>query len=321
MNQKVALIGHGTVGTSLYQLVQRQPGFEVAYVVVKHPEKHRSVPAYLLTGHTEKVMSDPAVYAVLEAIDDADAAYLYAKAALQAGKTYISANKKMLAQHLGELHALAERSGGTLLYEAAVGGAVPILRTLREHLAGEQITEIRGIVNGTCNFILSRMHHDDIHMEKALAEARRLGYAESDPSADVDGWDSYYKAIVLAHVAQGGVPHFKRVKWHGIAHVSLPDVREARKRGEKIKLVLALRRSDQGWTLDLRPTSLSTSDVLYHVDGVTNAIAITGGACGTLCLSGPGAGGAATASAMIGDLRNAHRAVIKALHQAVLALN
>ncbi len=321
MKQKIGLIGHGTVGKALYEQVKGLRQYEIAGVIVKHLEKKRNVPDSLLSGDAEILINDPDVHVVLEAIDDAEAAFEYARKTLELGKIYISASKKMIAGNLPHLHYLVRKYGGKLLFEASVGGAIPVLRTIREHLAGEHIERIRGIVNGSCNYILTRMGEDKIDFDEALIEAQEKGFAESDPSADIDAWDSYYKAQILAYTAFGDKPDFSRVKWEGIRNVTLNDVSDAIASGEKIKLIADIRRHEERFTIDIRPTRIGPADPLYHIDRENNGLIIEGKYTGPVLLQGAGAGGNPTASAMIGDLVNAPRGNFEMVRKLLLAIN
>jgi homoserine dehydrogenase len=321
MKQRIAIIGHGTVGKALYAQLQNLPNIEVVKVAVKHPAKHRELSRNILTDDVNSILDRVDIQVILEAIDDTDAAFAYAKKTLSEGKTYITASKKMVAASISALHEMEARFGGRLLYEAAVGGAIPVLRTLREHLAGEEIIRIRGIVNGTCNYILTRMGEDDLPFAKALAEAQQRGFAESDPTSDIDGWDSYYKSIILARAAFGDKPEISKVKWHGIREVGLADVHAAAKVNEKIKLVADIKHTNQRVSIDIRPTLLGSADPLYHIDRELNGIIIEGRYAGQLLLQGSGAGGNATASAMVGDLYNAPKAPQSIVRKLLLSVN
>ncbi len=321
MKQKIAIIGYGTVGKALFIQLQHQHQYDVVKVGVKHSAKHKELNRLLVTEDVDSILAQSNISVILEAIDDSDAAFEYAKQALSAGKTYITASKKMVATHLTELYELEGRFGGRLLYEAAVGGAIPVLRTVREHFAGEEILRVRGIVNGTCNYILTRMGEDNLPFAKALAEAQQRGFAESDPTSDIDGWDSYYKSVILAYTAFGDKVNISRVKWHGIRDISLADVQAAAKEYKKIKLVAGIKCVNDKVTIDIRPTLLNSKDPLYHIDRELNGIVIEGKFAGQLLLQGPGAGGHPTASAMVGDLLNYPKASARIVRKLLLSMN
>ncbi len=321
MKQNVVLIGHGTVGRALYKQLKLQAEFSVVHVVVVHPAKHKDLPAALLSTNAMACIADPKVSIILDAIDDTDGSLAFAEFALQQGKTYITASKRMVASNLEYLQKLERSFGGRFLYEAAVCGAIPIIRTLREHLSGEVILSVRGIVNGTCNYILTSMADGKTSFAKALKEAQKLGFAESDPTSDVDGWDAYYKATIIAHTVAGGKPDFSRVKWMGIREVKLEDVAHAKRSGKKIKQICEVRQMEGRFTIDIRPAIIGADDSLFHTDWEMNAVEIVGKYSGLLLFRGAGAGGDATASAMIGDLRNAPKTHLDMVRKLMLALN
>lgn len=321
MKQKIGIIGHGTVGSALYRQIEKLPEFEVIKIAVKNPEKHRSLKGNLLAESGLKIIDHPDIHIILEAIDNSADALEYALRTLKQGKTYISASKKMLAENLSTLLRAEREYGGHLLYEAAVGGAIPVLRAIREHLTAEPINRIRGIINGSCNYILTKMSEEGIEFDTALKQAQELGYAESDPASDIDGFDTYYKSVLLAAASFGELPEFSRLKMEGIRSVSLPDVKRATKQNEKVKLIADIQRIDDRFTIDIRPTLIDKSDPLFHIDNELNGIVIYGEHTGPLLFQGPGAGGNPTASAMVGDLLNARNGVAKKVQKLLLALS
>lgn len=299
-------IGLGTVGQALYRQLHRHPGFSMTSLVVREPHKERpglEGPVLSAPEALEK-LSDPGIPVILEAIDDPEAALAYARRALDAGKTYISANKRMLAFHLPALQRLARHRGGQLLFEAAAGGAIPVLRTLRDHLWGQEIRQVRAVINGSCNYILTRMEEDALDLPEALNEARRRGFAESDPTLDIEGFDAQYKTVLLAWEAFGEHLPPAEICRQGIHTLSYQDVKEARRAGARIRLVSTLQREPQGILARVLPEWVWPEDPLYHVRLQTNAVEVCGEPFGTLLLQGPGAGGPPTASAMIADLED-----------------
>jgi len=320
VKQKIGIIGYGNVGKSLVNQCRALPGFEVVTIAVKHPKKHTSLGKNLLTGDALEIINNPEIDVILEAIDREEDALEYAQTALQLGKTYISANKKMLASHLPKLLRLEKVHGGQLLFEAAVGGAIPIIRVLSTHLRGQEITRIRGILNGTCNYILSQMTARSISFEKALADAQKLGFAEAQPTSDIDGHDAYYKSYLLASIIEGQQPDVSRMKVEGIRTITQADILDAKKRSQKIKLVAEIERREGKLTIDIRPRILNDQDSLYHIENETNAVEIEGPNFQKLTLIGPGAGGKPTASAMVSDLINAQQPQVAKIKQLILAL-
>jgi len=304
MNQKVGIIGRGVVGRALIDQIEKLNGFEVHGVAVKNEGKHRDLPKKWRVKDPFDLINADEVHVILEAINNGEDSLSLALHSLEKGKTYITASKKMVAENLSLLQKSEERGGGRLFYEAAVGGAIPIIRTLKEHFRGEPVSEVRGILNGSCNYIFSRMYEDNLEFDIALKEAQRKGFAETDPSADVDGFDTMHKAILIAFALNGSKPDFSRIKVEGIRSVSLHDVREAKKRKEKIKLIASIKTNHGKYSIDIRPTLVTKEDEFYSIDHEMNAAAISGLYSGSIVLKGAGAGGNPTASAMIGDLLN-----------------
>jgi homoserine dehydrogenase len=224
-------------------------------------------------------------------------------AALRSGKPVVTANKELIATRGQEITEAARRAGVSVMYEAAVGGGIPVIRPLAESLAGEDIDVVSGIVNGTTNYILTAMAKEGRSYDEALAEAQRLGYAEADPADDVSGRDAAFKTAILASLAFGAPVAPWEVECEGIEGVSAEDVAAAGARGEVIKLIgTAHRGSDGRVEAKVEPMSLPSDHPLSGVNGVTNAIFIEGPSVGRLLFTGPGAGGQPTASAMLGDL-------------------
>ncbi|MGK0280283.1 MAG: homoserine dehydrogenase [Litorivivens sp.] len=305
MKQKVGIIGRGVVGRALIDQIKKLNGFDVHGVAVKNEAKHRDLPKKWRVKDPFELIDADEVDTILEAINNGEDSLSYAVNSLEKGKTYITASKQMVAENLAILQRAEEKGGGKLFYEAAVGGAIPIIRTLKEHFRGEPVSEVRGILNGSCNYILSRMYEENLDFDKALREAQKKGFAEIDPTTDVEGLDTMHKAILIAFTLNGTKPEFSRIKVEGIRSVTLNDVREAKKRKEKIKLIASIKGDKGKFSIDIRPTLVSEEDDLYSVDREMNAAVVLGLYSGPILLKGAGAGGNPTASAMIGDLLNA----------------
>jgi homoserine dehydrogenase len=305
MKQKVGIIGRGVVGRALIDQIKKLNGFDVHGVAVKNEAKHRDLPKKWRVKDPFELIDADEVDTILEAINNGEDSLSYAVNSLEKGKTYITASKQMVAENLAILQRAEEKGGGKLFYEAAVGGAIPIIRTLKEHFRGEPVSEVRGILNGSCNYILSRMYEENLDFDKALKEAQKKGFAEIDPTTDVEGLDTMHKAILIAFTLNGTKPEFSRIKVEGIRSVTLNDVREAKKRKEKIKLIASIKGDKGKFSIDIRPTLVSEEDDLYSVDREMNAAVVLGLYSGPILLKGSGAGGNPTASAMIGDLLNA----------------
>ena len=231
------------------------------------------------------------------------------KAALSRGVPVVTANKAMLAAHGFELATLAERSGAQLFFEAAVGGGIPVIKAIRESLAGNAIKRVSGILNGTCNYILSRMETEHLPFEVCLSEAQRLGYAEADPTFDVGGFDTAHKLAILASLAFGARIDAAAVSVEGIETITLADLSAADELGFRIKLLGVAERTAHGVEQRVHPTMVAKSAPLAQTMGVLNAVSIDGDAIGELTLVGPGAGGDATASAVAGDIIDIARGI------------
>ncbi|MQA34853.1 homoserine dehydrogenase [Modestobacter roseus] len=312
---KVALLGCGTVGSAVLRLLSEQADdlaarvgrrVEVAGVAVRRPDRHAGVPAELLTTDAEALVTRDDVDLVVEVIGGIEPARTLLLAAIGAGKSVVSANKALLAEDGVALHAAAADAGVDLYYEAAVAGAIPLLRPLRESLAGDQLRRVVGIVNGTTNYILSRMAETGAGFGEALAEATEAGYAEADPTADVDGFDAAAKAAILASLAFHSPVRSSDVYREGIAAVSASDVARAAEIGCTVKLLAICERvaGEDGDTIAVRvhPAMIPTTHPLAAVGGAFNAVFVEADAAGELMFYGQGAGGEPTASAVLGDL-------------------
>ncbi|MDP9429768.1 MAG: homoserine dehydrogenase [Actinomycetota bacterium] len=312
---KVALLGCGTVGSAVLRLLDEQASdlaarigrpVEVAGVAVRRPDRHPDVPARLLTTDAHGLVTRPDVDLVVEVIGGIEPVRSLMLAAFEAGKSVVSANKALLADEGGELHAAAAKAGVDLYYEAAVAGAIPLLRPLRESLAGDQLRRVVGIVNGTTNYILSRMAQTGHGFTEALAEATELGYAEADPTADVDGFDAAAKAAILASLAFHTPVSAVDVYREGISAVTSTDVARAAEIGCTVKLLAICERvpGEDGDSVAVRvhPAMIPTTHPLAAVGGAFNAVFVEAEAAGQLMFYGQGAGGEPTASAVLGDL-------------------
>ncbi|MFC6093308.1 homoserine dehydrogenase [Saccharothrix sp. BKS2] len=311
---RVALLGCGTVGTEVVRLLTGQAAdlaarvgapVELAGIAVRKPNKHREVPADLLTTDAAALVASD-VDVVVEVIGGIEPARTLLLDALRAGKSVVTANKALLAEHSAELSAAADGSGADLYFEAAVAGAIPLLRPLRESLAGDRITRVMGIVNGTTNFILSGMDSTGASYGETLEEATRLGYAEADPTADVDGFDAASKAAILASLAFHTRVTASDVHREGIASVSAADIAAARALGRTVKLLAICERVTEGdqesVSVRVHPAMIPRSHPLAGVNGAFNAVFVEADAAGEMMFYGQGAGGAPTASAVLGDL-------------------
>jgi homoserine dehydrogenase len=317
---RVGLLGCGNVGAALVELIRTRSddiaartglALEVARVAVRSVTKERSVvlPDGVLTHDAAGVVTDPGIDVVVEVIGGIEPARELTLDAIKAGKPVITANKELLANVGAELFAAADHAGVDLLFEAAVCGGIPVIRPLRESLAGERIHRVMGIVNGTTNYILTRMTEAGASYADALSEAQTLGYAERDPTADVEGYDAAAKAAIIASIAFGVRVVAGDVTNEGIAHITRADIDYAAKMGYVIKLLAIAEQRDgsEGTEVGVRvhPAMVPAEHPLASVRDSFNAVFVEGAAVGDLMLYGRGAGGFPTASAVLGDLIDA----------------
>jgi homoserine dehydrogenase len=317
---RVGLLGCGNVGAALVELIRTRSediaartglALEVARVAVRSITKERSValPDGVLTHDAAGVVTDPDIDLVVEVIGGIEPARELTLDAIKAGKPVITANKELLANVGAELFAAADHAGVDLLFEAAVGGGIPVIRPLRESLAGERIDRVMGIVNGTTNYILTRMTEAGASYADALSEAQSLGYAERDPTADIEGYDAAAKAAIIASIAFGVRVVAGDVSNEGIAHITRADIDYAAKMGYVIKLlaVAEQRGGPDGSEVGVRvhPAMVPAEHPLASVRDSFNAVFVEGPAVGELMFYGRGAGGFPTASAVLGDLIDA----------------
>jgi len=320
----VGLLGCGNVGSALARLLLSDAkriadrtgiNLELARVAVRSAAKERGVPGVeaLLTTDPAEVVDDPTIDVVVEVMGGISPAHELVLRALKGGKPVVSANKELLANHGGELWDAAAAAGVDLLFEAAVAGGVPLIRALRESLAGERISRVIGIVNGTTNYILTRMAASGASYEDALAEAQVLGYAERDPTADVEGYDAAAKAAILANVAFGAKVVAADVYREGISGITAQDIEVAARLGFAIKLLAVVEsRFDGDLAVRAHPAMVPLEHPLASVRDSFNAVFVEGDSVGQLMLLGPGAGGPPTASAVLGDLVDAaHNLTVK----------
>jgi homoserine dehydrogenase len=318
---KVGLAGLGTVGTAVIQLLERERDkllarcgrpIEVVAVTARSRGKKRAVDLKKLRWAADPVelAADPGIDVFVELVGGAgDPAKGAVETALAAGKPVVTANKALLAAHGHKLAALAERQRAALNFEASVAGGIPIVKTLREGLNGNSFTRIYGILNGTCNYILSRMEEERISFDDCLREAQRLGYAEADPSFDVEGHDTAQKLSILASLAFGTKVDPAAVYVEGISSITLADLDAAAELGYRVKLLGVAVRTEAGIEQRVHPTMVPKESAIAQVMGVTNAVTVDADGLSPITLVGPGAGGMATASAVVSDLADIARGV------------
>jgi len=310
---RIALLGCGGVGSEVYRLLGQQAAdlaarigapLEVAGVAVRRPGRARAVPVdpALLTSNAMALATRPDVDIVVEVIGGIEPARSLLLAAMKNGKSVVSANKALLAEDGGTLHQAARDARTDLYYEAAVGGAIPLLRPLRESLAGDAVRRVLGIVNGTTNYILDRMDTSGAGFADALEEAQALGYAEPDPTADIEGFDAAAKGAILASLAFHTEVTAAGVFREGITGVTQADIASARTLGHVVKLLAICERSEAGVSVRVHPAMIPRSHPLAGVRAAYNAVFVEAESAGRLMFYGAGAGGQPTASAVLGDI-------------------
>ncbi|MGC8465615.1 MAG: homoserine dehydrogenase [Acidimicrobiales bacterium] len=318
---KIGLLGCGNVGSAFIKLlidnresIKERCGedLELAAVVVRDLDRERPewVDPALLTTDARSVVLAPDIDLIVEVIGDVTASKELIEAALQASKSVVTANKALLAESYFELEDLAETVGKDIFFEAAVAGGIPLIRSLRVSLVGERLSRVTGIVNGTTNFILTRMYEENLSFSAALKLAQELGYVEADPRADLEGFDAAAKAAILASIAFGRKVRFNDVQCEGIVHVRESDVNFARRHGFVVKLLaqcerIVVRSEDDEFSVRVFPALLPETHPLAAVRDAFNAVFVEGEAVGELMFYGRGAGGLPTASAVMGDVIDA----------------
>ncbi|MHB1416979.1 MAG: homoserine dehydrogenase [Chloroflexota bacterium] len=309
----VGMLGLGVIGggvlqalTTKAELIAARCGQPVHLkkALVRDVGKSRglAVPSGLLTTDPEEVLADPSIGVVVEVLGGERPAFDYAKRALAEGKHLVTANKEMMAKYGPELLSLAGERGREVCFEASVGGGIPIIAALRRSLAANEIVGVQGIVNGTTNYILTEMAEQGRDFALALREAQELGYAEPDPTNDVEGYDSRYKLVILCALAFGAWPRVEAIPCEGIANLSPTDFRLASDMGYVIKLLAVGRRTAAGLEAHVGPTLVPAGGMLGGVKGVFNAVQVQGDMVGDMLFYGRGAGPAPTASAVLADL-------------------
>ena len=311
----VALLGRGVVGSQVMRLLDEQAAdlaarvgapLELVGVAVRRPQRHKDIPAHLLTTDAESLVTRDDVDIVVEVIGGIEPTRSFLLAAMKAGKSVVTANKALLAEDGATMHAVARETGADLYFEAAVAGAIPLVRPLQESLVGDRVNAVLGIVNGTTNYVLSRMDETGASFGEALEEATALGYAEADPTSDIDGFDAAAKAAILAGLAFHTRVTAADVYREGIADVTAADIASAKSMGCVVKMLAICERTTDadGESVGVRvhPAMIPRSHPLASVNGAFNAVFVRGEASGELMFYGQGAGGAPTASAVLGDL-------------------
>ena len=312
---KIAIMGFGTVGSGVKEVlelnraqIEKKGGekIEIKYILSRH-EHIQGVPDELITTDFATIENDPEVELVVEAIGGIHPAYEYIKSCLEKGKHVVSSNKAVVDACGSKLVRTAKEHDRNFYFEASVGGGIPVIRTLYHNYAGENVTEITGILNGTSNFILSKMKDEGSTFAETLKEAQRLGYAEKDPSADVDGFDTSRKTAILLSMSSGMRCRHEDIYTEGIRNVSDIDMAYARKMGYHIRLLGSVETVEEQYFAYVAPIMVGEDDPLYFVNGVYNGIRIVGNYLGNTMLYGKGAGKLPTASAVVSDIIAAAR--------------
>ena len=327
----VGLAGWGTVGCGVVQVLRENASviesrlgapLELLRVVDLDLERERpvSVPREMLTTNVEDILRDPEIQIVVELIGGLKAAKTVIRSALEKGKHVVTANKALLAHDGNELFGLAREKGLSLSYEASVGGGIPLIKSLREGLAGNRITTIFGILNGTANYILTRMTDEGLGFAEALKEAQALGYAEADPTLDVEGIDTAHKLAIASAIAFGAPIQFDRVHVEGISKIDPVDIEYADEFGYRVKLLAIARNEDGRLEMRVHPTLVAKNHMLAGVKGAYNAVHIVGNAVGDVMLYGMGAGMMPTGSAVVSDLIDVARDILNGTPARIPAL-
>ena len=303
---KIGLLGLGTVGSGVYKTLKMFDNVEIKKIAVKNLNKKRNIDNFdesILTDNPYDVVNDKDIQIIVELIGGVDPTWDYIKTAIKNGKHIVTANKELLAKKGEPLFNLSEEHNRVVLYEAAIAGGVPLIMPMKTILRGNKIKKIQAIINGTTNYILTKMDVDNASYETVLKEAQELGYAEADPTGDVEGYDAAYKITTLSTIAFGTRIKLENVYREGITKVRPQDMQIARELGYKIKLVAMGQITEDG-KADVRvhPMLVPQSSTLAHINYVTNAVNISGYPIGDILLSGAGAGEFPTASSVVGDI-------------------
>jgi homoserine dehydrogenase len=302
---KIGMFGYGCVGQGLHDVLNSSKGFkaDIVRICVKDPSKKRRIPMSNFTFDKNDILNDPSINLVVELIDDPDAAFDIVTTAMKNGKNVVTANKVMVAKHFRKLVEMQDKYKVSLLYEASAGASIPIIRNLEEYYDNELLYSLRGILNGTTNYILTLMHNNGVDFNIALEEARAKGFAESDPTHDIEGWDAKYTLCIITGHAYGLFLDTEEVFHYGIKTISKFDIRYAREKGFKIKLVPFVGKTNENTiTSFVLPRFISSDKYLYNVDYEYNGVITEAAFADKQFFSGKGAGGHATGSAVLSDI-------------------
>lgn len=321
----VGMAGFGTVGSSVYQVLKRNAALihtragkqiEIKRVVCRKTDKVilQTQGNVIASNDLNSIIDDPSISVVIEVMGGIEPAKTFILNALKNGKDVITANKALLATHGDEIFEEARKQNRSVFFEASVAGGIPVIKALREGLAGNQISKISGILNGTCNYILSAMHKTPLSFAEALKNAQQLGYAEADPTFDIEGLDTRHKLSILTSLAFGVPFHFDITAVEGIKGISSLDIQFAQKLGFVVKLLATVEKINDRLAYQVAPTLIPQNSILAQVSDAMNAVEIVGDAVGKTLFYGAGAGGEATASAVLADvidIAKGHKSIVK----------
>lgn len=303
--QIIGLFGFGVVGEGLYHVLQKSHTTRatIKKICIKDAQKKRSIASSNFTTQMNHILDDPEINLVVELINDAGQAFEIVSGALQKGKSVVSGNKKMLALHMPELVELQKKTGSALLYDASACGSIPVIRNLEEYYDNDLLLSITGILNGSSNFVLSKVFNENKSYPEAVKEAQQLGFAEADPSLDMGGWDSLYKLVILALHGFGSLVHPNQVFVSGISNLQATDIRFAREKGYRLKLVAqATKINNQSFNLMIMPKMVNEDEYIYNVENEYNGVIIEGAFYEKQFMFGKGAGGYPTGSSVLSDI-------------------
>lgn len=310
---KIAVLGYGTVGSGVVEVLEKnreiiakRAGDEIQVKYVLDRKDFSGTPIEnIIVNDFEQIVQDEEIKIVVEVLGGVEPAYIFVKRSLEAGKSVVTSNKELVAQCGSELLEIAMNNGVNFLFEASVGGGIPIIRSLHQALTGDAIEEITGILNGTTNYMMTKMFNEGAEYDEVLKEAQDKGYAERNPEADVEGHDACRKIAILSSVISGKCVDYKEIYTEGIAEITATDMKYAKKLGRAIKLLASAKRDGDKISAMVCPCLLNDSHPLYHVDGVFNAVFVRGNMLGDAMFYGSGAGKLPTASAVVGDVVDA----------------
>ena len=298
----IGLIGLGTVGSGVVKTLKNFPEIEIKSAAVKNINKKRDVEVQEITDDPFKIVNDPEINVVVEVAGGVDPAFELLKTAIVNKKHIVTANKELLAKHGAELFDLANKYNVAILYEAAVAGGIPIIMPIKTTLQGNKFKKVAGILNGTTNYILTKMEEKNISYQECLKDAQELGYAEADPTGDVEGFDTMYKIATLANIVFHKRIDISKIYREGITNISADDIKYANELGYKIKLIALAQSSDDELDVRVHPMLVKKENIISGINNALNAVMLEGHPVGQVMFTGPGAGEFPTASSVVGDI-------------------